>query len=54
MSTEKLTVPTLRNAIKKKCLDCASTQEEVKHCPIKTCPLYPFRVIRNGTETNQN
>lgn len=31
-------------AIKAKCLDCCGgSREEVKHCAIKSCPLYVFR-----------
>jgi len=31
-------------AIGKKCLDCMCFQKnEVKLCPIKDCPLYPYR-----------
>lgn len=35
-------------AIKAKCLDCACGQrEEVKLCPVKDCPLYPYRMGKN-------
>lgn len=35
-------------AIKEKCLDCCCGQrEEVKMCPVKTCPLYDFRLGKN-------
>lgn len=31
-------------AIRKKCLDCScGSFQEVKLCPIRTCPLYPYR-----------
>lgn len=31
-------------AIRAKCLDCSGgSSNEVKMCPIKDCPLYPFR-----------
>jgi len=34
----------LRAAINSKCLDCTNWQRtEVKHCPIPTCSLYPYR-----------
>lgn len=33
-----------KEAIKAKCLDCAGWQrEEIKNCPIDTCPLFYFR-----------
>ncbi len=32
-------------AIRKKCLHCSNYQyKEVENCPIKDCPLYPFRM----------
>ena len=35
-------------AIKEKCLDCCCGQrEEVKMCPVKTCPLHDFRLGKN-------
>ena len=31
-------------AIRKKCLDCsANERKEVELCPIRHCPLFPFR-----------
>jgi hypothetical protein len=31
-------------AIRAKCLECSNgSSNEVKHCPIELCPLYPFR-----------
>ena len=34
-------------AIRKKCLDCCcGSFQEVKLCPIRTCPLYPYRFGR--------
>lgn len=31
-------------AIRKKCLECSNYQyKEVELCPIKDCPLYPYR-----------
>lgn len=35
-------------AIKLKCLDCSTYNiNEIKECPVKNCPLYPFRLGRN-------
>ena len=35
-------------AIKLKCLDCSSyNTNEIKECPVKNCPLYPFRLGKN-------
>jgi len=35
-------------AIKEKCLDCCCGQKnEVKLCPVKECPLWPFRMGKN-------
>lgn len=35
-------------AIRAKCLDCsAGKSTEVERCPIKDCPLYPFRKGHN-------
>ena len=35
-------------AIKLKCLDCSSyNTNEIKECPVKKCPLYPFRLGKN-------
>lgn len=34
-------------AIRAKCLDCCGgSYKEVKHCPIKDCPLRPYRMGR--------
>ena len=31
-------------AIKLKCLDCSTYNiNEIKECPVKNCPLFPFR-----------
>jgi len=31
-------------AIRAKCLDCSGgSAQEVRKCPVKTCPLWPFR-----------
>ena len=35
-------------AIRLKCLDCCAGQrKEVRLCPAKDCPLWPFRMGRN-------
>ena len=35
-------------AIKLKCLDCSTyNTNEIKECPVKICPLYPFRLGKN-------
>ena len=35
-------------AIRAKCLDCMCDQlAEVRLCPCKDCPLYPYRMGRN-------
>ena len=35
-------------AIKLKCLDCSTyNTNEIKECPVKNCPLYPFRLGKN-------
>ena len=39
-------------AIRAKCLDCSgNSSDEVKACPVKDCPLYPFRLGRNPFRT---
>ena len=41
-------IPTPIKAIRAKCLDCCCGQrEEVKLCPAKDCPLWPFRMGKN-------
>lgn len=50
MEGEKITSPI--KAIKEKCLDCCCDQrEEVKLCPAKDCPLWPFRLGKNPYRT---
>lgn len=40
--------PTPLKAIRAKCLDCVCFQpSEVRKCPAKECPLWPFRMGRN-------
>lgn len=35
-------------AIREKCLECCwDSANEVKLCPVKDCPLYPFRFGKN-------
>ena len=35
-------------AMRLKCLDCSGgSTKEVRLCPIKKCPLYPFRMGKN-------
>ena len=35
-------------SIKLKCLDCSTYNiNEIKECPVKECPLYPFRLGNN-------
>jgi hypothetical protein len=42
------TTRTPLQAIRAKCLDCSGGQvKEVRLCPIKSCPLYVFRMGRN-------
>ena len=44
--TETITSPI--KAIRAKCMDCCYDQrEEVKLCPAKDCPLWPFRLGKN-------
>jgi hypothetical protein len=41
----KKKVRILLSLIGKKCLDCSNYQpEEIKHCPIKKCSLYKYRI----------
>lgn len=36
--------------IRAKCLDCSCGQQsEVRLCPVKRCPLWPFRMGHNPT-----
>ena len=35
----------MSRAIAEKCIDCSGGQKrEVENCPIKNCPLYPYRM----------
>ena len=53
MSTETVSrngqkVQTPLKAIRAKCIDCSGgSRLEVKHCPVTSCPLYPFRLGKN-------
>ncbi len=41
-------VLTPMKAIRTKCLDCsAGSSNEVKLCPVKSCPLFPYRFGKN-------
>lgn len=34
-------------AIRKKCISCSETNNEIKHCMITSCELFPFRMGKN-------
>ena len=52
-NTNEITSP--MKAIRAKCLDCCIGQrEEVKLCPAKDCPLYPFRLGKNPNRKARN
>ena len=39
---------TYKSAVRYHCLDCSGgAKSEVRQCPIKTCPLYPFRPFKS-------
>jgi len=39
-------------AIRLKCLDCcAGSRKEVRLCPVRDCPLWPFRMGRNHSNS---
>jgi len=41
-------------AIRAKCLDCSGgNAQEVRKCPVKTCPLWPFRSCSATRELSQ-
>ena len=41
-------------AIRKKCLDCSGNDKtEVRKCPLKDCPLYPYRSGRKERPLKQ-
>ena len=43
--TQRTTVKELRQAIRKKCLDCSGWQpKEVRLCTVWRCDLYPYRM----------
>ena len=45
---EPIETSTPIKAIRAKCLDCCCDQrEEVKLCPAKDCPLWPYRMGKN-------
>jgi hypothetical protein len=42
------TKKTVLRAIREKCLDCcAGSHSEVRHCHLKDCSLWPFRMGKN-------
>jgi hypothetical protein len=42
------TKATILKSIRSKCLDCSCYQpDEVKHCPVQRCALWPFRMGRD-------
>jgi len=41
-----LTAKELLKAIKKNCLECCGSRNEIKKCKIKTCPLYKYRCLK--------
>jgi len=41
----------LLKLIRSKCLDCsAGSSNEVRLCPVKDCPLWPFRLGNNKSD----
>lgn len=41
-------VAPLRQVVKAKCQDCVAHQrEEIRNCPVKTCPLWQYRPYRD-------
>ena len=45
---EPIEISTPIKAIRAKCMDCCYDQrDEVKLCPAKDCPLWPFRLGKN-------
>lgn len=37
-------------AIRAYCIECSGgSTKEVKFCPIETCPLYPYRMVKRPT-----
>lgn len=48
MEDTKNEILTPTKAIRAKCLDCCCGQkDEVKMCPAKECPLWPYRMGKN-------
>lgn len=44
MNSEQAKKLTPIKAIRAKCLDCSNgSWQEVKLCPVKNCPLFPYR-----------
>jgi hypothetical protein len=49
---KKITSPI--KAIREKCLECSNySNAEVRECPIKDCPIYPFRFGKNPYRTKR-
>ena len=44
---EKKLITSPIKAIRAKCLDCNTTSNEVKLCPVNQCPLWEFRFGKN-------
>ena len=43
--SKKENMLTRAKSIREKCLDCmCGNAAEVRRCPIKTCPLFPYRM----------
>lgn len=41
-------------AIREKCKDCTCGMlDEIRHCPIPDCPLFPFRMGKNPYRTKR-
>lgn len=53
--TREVSIATPMKAIRAKCLDCSGgSANEVKHCPITDCPLYPYRLGKNPFRRQQS
>jgi len=42
----------LRDAIKRKCIDCCGSLSEAERCQIKDCPLFSFKLGRKKRKGN--
>ena len=45
-STTEKTVSPLRS-IRRKCLDCVGSSNEVRLCPVSDCAIFPYRFGKN-------